>query len=89
MARKEKQEVQQTAKEGRKFKTIEWSPEELFYLNELLTEADEKGLRHFNLKKSPMVMIFIGHVDSEKSTICGQMLIQSGQVNELEIQELK
>ncbi len=34
-------------------------------------------------------MIFIGHVDSGKSTICGQMLIQSGQVNEMEIQKLK
>ena len=58
-------------KEGRKFKNIEWTPEEIFYLNELLTHSDENGLRHFNLKKSPMVMIFIGHVDSGKSTICG------------------
>ena len=50
---------------------IDWSPEEIYYLSELLKHADETGLRHFNLKKSPMVMIFIGHVDSGKSTISG------------------
>ena len=87
--KKAKHEVQQQDTDRKRFKTIEWTPEEIFYLNELLTHADDNGLRHFNLKKSPMVMIFIGHVDSGKSTICGQMLIQSGQVNEMEIQKLK
>jgi translation elongation factor EF-1alpha len=41
------------------------------------------------MKKSPMVMIMIGHVDSGKSTISGQLLIQAGVINELEVQKLK
>lgn len=41
------------------------------------------------MEREPLVLIFIGHVDSGKSTISGQMLYLSGKVNELEIQKLK
>lgn len=34
-------------------------------------------------------MIFIGHVDSGKSTISGQLMLQSGKVSELEVQKIK
>lgn len=36
-----------------------------------------------------MVLIYIGHVDSGKSTISGQTLLLSGKINELEVKRLK
>lgn len=41
------------------------------------------------MTKEPLVLIFIGHVDSGKSTISGQMMYLSGKVSDIEIQKLK
>lgn len=51
--------------------------------------AEEKGLKQFDMSKEPLVLIFIGHVDSGKSTISGQMMFLSGKVSDMEIQKLK
>jgi peptide chain release factor subunit 3 len=32
--------------------------------------------------RQPVSMVFIGHVDAGKSTICGQMMLQMGVVDE-------
>ena len=73
----------------RRTRAIEWTPEEKFYLKELLEQAETQKIAVLNNKKSPMTMIMIGHVDSGKSTISGQLLIQSGIINEMEIVKLK
>ncbi len=41
--------------------------------------------------RQPMNIVFIGHVDAGKSTLCGQILLQAGQVdlNELKKFELE
>jgi len=41
--------------------------------------------------RAPMNIVFIGHVDAGKSTLCGQVLLQAGQVdlNELKKFELE
>lgn len=52
-------------------KPIEWSPEEILNPAELLLKAKEANLHIFDIAKEPLVLIFIGHVDSGKSTISG------------------
>lgn len=89
LTKKERQEVQIMEEGQRRIRAIEWTPEERFYLKELLEQAELQKVAVFNTKKSPMVMIMIGHVDSGKSTISGQILIQSGIINELEVAKLK
>lgn len=71
------------------FRPIVWTAEEIFDKMELLMSAKEKNLKVFEENKEPLILIFIGHVDSGKSTISGQSLYLSGQVNELEIKKLK
>ncbi|KAL1510662.1 hypothetical protein AB1Y20_009539 [Prymnesium parvum] len=34
-------------------------------------------------------LVFVGHVDSGKSTLCGQLLVQSGAVDEREVEKLR
>ena len=71
--------------------------EEVIDVNELLQEqekkVEEKGerakLNLFNRNKEPLNIIFIGHVDCGKSTICGNILVKSGKVNELEIKKFQ
>lgn len=50
------------------FKPIVWSPEEIIDPSKLLIKDD---LREFDTSKEPLITIFIGHVDSGKSTISG------------------
>ncbi len=45
------------------------------------TEVDET--------RAPASLIFIGHVDAGKSTICGQIMLQTGMVDERTIQQYK
>jgi len=54
-----------------------------------LTKANKEKVKIFNETKEPMVMIFIGHVDAGKSTICGSILNLTGTVSELEMNKLK
>jgi polynucleotide 5'-kinase involved in rRNA processing len=61
-----------------KFKPIEWSNEEIFSIPDILKQnnaLDEKKKLHvYDSNKEPLIVIFIGHVDSGKSTISGQIL---------------
>jgi len=41
----------------------------------------------YNKDKDPMNLIIIGHVDSGKSTICGNILVQTGKVSDEEIRK--
>lgn len=54
-----------------------------------LTKANKEKVKIFDETKEPMVMIFIGHVDAGKSTICGSILNLTGTVSELEMSKLK
>lgn len=84
MKKKNKQEIILLNEEDL-LKPIEWSPEEILNPAELQELAKEKGLKQFDMTKEPLVLIFIGHVDSGKSTISGQMMFLSGKVSEIEI----
>ena len=43
----------------------------------------------FDESKEPKAMIFIGHVDCGKSTICGNLLYLSGKVTDTEMKACK
>lgn len=38
--------------------------------------------------RDPLNVVFIGHVDAGKSTICGQILLLSGKVDPQEVRKL-
>ena len=59
------------------FKPIVWTEEQVVDMQTLL-KTPLKDLKIFDQSKEPLVTIFIGHVDSGKSTIGGQILYQSG-----------
>jgi peptide chain release factor subunit 3 len=42
-----------------------------------------------DLTKQPASLVFVGHVDAGKSTICGQIVYQMGLVDERTIQQFK
>lgn len=70
-------------------KTISFRQEEKLDKARWIELAKEKSLNIPDQKREPLVMIFIGHVDSGKSTIAGSMLILSGKVDQLEVSKLK
>jgi peptide chain release factor subunit 3 len=55
-----------------------------------LKEQGERARLHmFDRNKEPLNIIFIGHVDCGKSTICGNILVMTGAVNELEMKKFQ
>jgi len=56
-------------------------------------ELEEEILRakmiDIDEKKQPLGIVFIGHVDSGKSTICGRMMLDSGKVDPRVIEKYK
>lgn len=71
------------------FKKIVFSPEEIIHKNDLVAQALKEEVKMFNDKKEPLILIFIGHVDSGKSTISGNILYLSGKVDETEMRRFK
>ena len=71
--------------------------EEIVNIDQLVVkqkvDLEEQGERArldvFDRSKEPLNIIFIGHVDCGKSTICGNILVMSGKVNELEIKRFQ
>lgn len=63
--------------------------EEQINIEDLKVTANEKGAAVLDGSKEPLVMIFIGHVDSGKSTITGEILILSNKVTDTEVKKLK
>lgn len=91
-AKPEKKKVEKlevVEEETRKFRPIVWNPEETIDVTLLRQNMNEDKVKVFDEKKQPLVMIFIGHVDSGKSTICGSILQISGTINELEVNKLR
>ena len=86
---KKKVEKIEILEEEVKFRPIVWSPEEMIDINTLRENINEDKVKLFDETKQPLVMIFIGHVDSGKSTICGSILQISGTINELEVNKLR
>lgn len=70
-------------------KPIVFKKEEILNKNDLLKQAEANELRTFDETKEPLILIFIGHVDSGKSTISGNILYLSGKVSDLEMRKLK
>lgn len=55
-----------------------------------VAEQGERAKLHmFDRSKEPLNIIFIGHVDCGKSTICGNILVMTGAVNELEMKKFQ
>ena len=52
-------------------------------------EIDTKTYQVVDLKKDPMNIVFIGHVDSGKSTICGNILVRSGKVDPSDLRKFE
>lgn len=71
------------------FKKIEWKPEEDLNKDDLFEKFENSKQKLYDRSKEPLIIIFIGHVDSGKSTISGQILYLSGKINQLEIKKLK
>jgi len=71
------------------FKAIVFKPEEVVDRADLLVQAEQSGLKIADQNKEPLILIFIGHVDSGKSTTSGNILYLSGKVDELELKKLK
>jgi translation elongation factor EF-1alpha len=72
-----------------KFKPIVFSPEEVIDLKELKASVNTNKVRVFDDTKEPLVMIFIGHVDHGKSTLCGSILRLFGTVSDMEFSKIK
>lgn len=70
-SKKNKQILDIIDEEQLKNKIIEWTPEEIIEIDKLREEYANSGLKFFDETKDPMVLIYIGHVDSGKSTISG------------------
>lgn len=88
--KKERQQVAEIIEEdAKKFKPTVWNPEEVVDVESIRGNMNEEKVRIFDETKEPLVMIFIGHVDSGKSTICGSILQLSGLVNDLEVTKLR
>ncbi len=87
--KKKTQKVTLLTENELKFKKIVWSPELVLTKEELYDQYKGTELEFYDKTKEPLVVIFIGHVDSGKSTISGQILLNSGKINELEIEKLK
>jgi peptide chain release factor subunit 3 len=83
------EKVELIEEEVKKFKPIVWSPEETIDIQSIKANMNEEKVKVFDETKEPLVMIFIGHVDSGKSTICGSILQLAGIVNELEVTKLR
>jgi peptide chain release factor subunit 3 len=71
------------------FKPIVFKPEEIVLKTDLVAQALKDEVKMFDDKKEPMILIFIGHVDSGKSTISGNILYLSGKVDETEMRRFK
>lgn len=71
------------------FKPIVFKPEEVVDRVDLVLQANQSGLKVQDQNKEPLVLIFIGHVDSGKSTTSGNILLLSGKIDEMEIKKLK
>ena len=57
---------------------------------EKIKEIGERGkLYQFDETKEPLNIIFIGHVDCGKSTICGNILVKSGKVQPMEMKRFE
>lgn len=57
---------------------------------EKVKEIGERGkLFQFDESKEPLNIIFIGHVDCGKSTICGNILVKSGKVAPMEMKRFE
>ena len=52
-------------------------------------KVDESDLTEVDRSKEPCSIVFIGHVDVGKSTICGNLMYQMGIVDERVIQKYK
>ena len=72
-----------------KFKPIVFSPEEVIDLKDLKANVNTNKVRVFDDSKEPLVMIFIGHVDHGKSTLCGSILRLFGTVSDLEFSKIR
>lgn len=70
-------------------KQIAFREEEVIDRASLLTRAADLNLEVFDETKEPLVIIFIGHVDSGKSTIAGSILVNAGKIGELDLARLK
>ena len=52
-------------------------------------EIDESQLKQVDLTREPCSIVFIGHVDAGKSTICGNLMYLMGVVDERTIEAYK
>ena len=86
-----------TATRKKQVPAIMTKKEEMVKIDELIEKQNiivkEKGerakLNMFDRTKEPLNIIFIGHVDCGKSTICGNILVMTGSVNELEMKKFQ
>lgn len=72
-----------------KFKPIIFNKEESVDPDAIRETLNLDKVKIFDSTKEPLVMIFIGHVDSGKSTICGSILQLTGTINDLEVTKLR
>ena len=56
---------------------------------DVVEQGERARLNVFDRSKEPLNIIFIGHVDCGKSTICGNILVMTGSVNELEMKKFQ
>jgi peptide chain release factor subunit 3 len=92
-----KQKIKKTVTRKKQVPQIMTKKEEFVKIDELIEKQQqlvrEKGerakLNLFDRTKEPLNIIFIGHVDCGKSTICGNILVMTGSVNELEMKKFQ
>jgi len=52
-------------------------------------EADENEITEVDTSREPVSLVFIGHVDAGKSTICGNLMLKMGVVDQQIIEKYK
>ena len=61
----------------------------LAQIEEVEKQGERAKLHVYDASKEPLNIIFIGHVDCGKSTICGNILVKTGKVSELEMKRFE
>lgn len=69
--------------------TIQIEELKLAQIEEVERQGERAKLHVYDESKEPLNIIFIGHVDCGKSTICGNILVKTGKVSELEIKRFE
>lgn len=58
-------------------------------VKDITVKVDEEKLKEVDINRVPASIVFMGHVDAGKSTICGQIMYKMGCVDQRTIERFQ